>query len=69
MFMTYSQAQTLYKKRYGKTVKTCWIADVKRKHGKTSRKAHNRSGNKPMYPCPDDIFDNLEKVLKELRMI
>ena len=33
--MSYKQAQELYKERHGKTAKTCWIADVKREHGKT----------------------------------
>ena len=69
MYVTYTQAQLHYKKRYGKTVKTCWIADIKRKHGETNHKAYNRIGNKPKYPCPDDVFDNLERILKELHMI
>ncbi len=67
--MTYSQAQRIYKKQHGIVVKTCWIADIKNKHGKTTRKAHNRIGKKPMYPCPDNVFPKLEKILKELRMI
>lgn len=67
--MIYSQAQTIFRKRYGKTVKTCWIADIKNQHGKTSRNAPNRIGKKPKYPCPDDIRLKLEKILKELRMI
>ncbi|MDE1831787.1 MAG: hypothetical protein KGI02_05375 [Thaumarchaeota archaeon] len=50
--MTYLEAQELYRKRYGKSVKTCWIADILRSHGKTTRKAWNRVGSKPMYPCP-----------------
>lgn len=68
-FVTYQQAQTIYKERYGKTVKTCWIADVKRKHGETKRQAHNRIGSKPKYPCPTDVCPNLEKILLELGMI
>ena len=67
--MTYTEAQEIYKKRYGKTVKTCWIADIKRKHGKTKYKSWNRIGSVPKYPCPDHVFDKLEKTLKELRMI
>jgi len=45
--MTYLQAQRIYKKRHRKVVKTCWIADIKSKHGKTTRKAPNRIGKKP----------------------
>ncbi len=67
--MTYAQAQKLYKERTGKTVKTCYIADIKRKHGTTKHKAWNRIGNKPKYPCPSDVFPKLEKILKELKMI
>ena len=67
--VTYDKAQIIYKKRYGKTVKTCWIADIKRQHGKTKHKSWNRISAKPKYPCPDHVFSNLEKILKELRMI
>ena len=67
--MTYQQASNVYKKRYGRTVKTCWIADVKRKHKKTKHKSWNRIGIKPKYPCPDSVFPKLEKILKELKMI
>lgn len=67
--MTYKQASNIYKKRQGKTVKSCWIADVKRKHGKIKRQSWNRIGTKPKYPCPDDIFLKLEKILKELNMV
>ena len=51
--MTYADAQKIYKERHGRTVKTCWIADVKRKHRKTTRQAHNREGPEPKYPCPE----------------
>ena len=67
--MTYLQAQRIYKKRHRKVVKTCWIADIKSKHGKTTRKAPNRIGKKPRYPCPNHVHPKLEKILKELRMI
>ena len=67
--MTYSQAQDLYRKRHGKVIKTCWIADVLRSHGKTKRKAWNRIGSKPLYPCPPNIKKQIETVLKELNMI
>ena len=67
--MTYEKAQTIYKKCHDKTVKTCWIADVKRKHGKTKHQSWNRIGIKPKYPCPVNVFPKLEKILKELKMI
>jgi len=67
--MTYPQAQKIYKKRHRKGVKNCWIADIKSKHGKKTRKAPNRIFKKPKYPCPEDVKEKLEKILKELGMI
>ena len=67
--MTYDKAQLIYKKRHGIIAKSCWIADVKRKHGKTTRKSWNRIGKNPKYPCPNDVFLKLGKILKELQMI
>ena len=67
---SYRQVQEAYSRRHGRTVKTCWIADVKRKHGKTVRQAHNRiDPAEPKYPCPDDIYPKLEKVMRDLGMI
>lgn len=40
--MTYKQIQEEYKKLYFKTIKSCWIADVKRELGFTVRVAYNR---------------------------
>jgi len=67
--VTYEKAQLLYKKRHGRTVKTCWIADVKRRHGKTGHVAPNRIGPEPKYPCPDSILQKLEKILREQNTI
>ncbi len=67
--VTYKEVQDLYKKRHGKTVKTCWIADILRKHGRTKRESWNRLGADPKYPCPSRVFANLEKILKELGKI
>ncbi len=67
--MTYKQAQRLYEDMYGKTIKSCWIADVLRSHGKTKRKAWNRIGIKPKYPCPDSIKPRLDGILQDLNMI
>ena len=69
MSVTYEKAQALYRERHGKTVKTCWIADILRKHGRTKRESWNRLGADPKYPCPGSVFTNLEKILKELNMI
>jgi hypothetical protein len=49
---TYTEIQEWIKKKYGYTVKTCWIADVKAQCGLPMRTAHNRKGKNRMYPCP-----------------
>lgn len=67
--MTYKQIQAEYRQRYGRTVKTCWIADVKRKHGKTTRVAPNRAGEEPQEPCPAHIFPKLEELMNELGVV
>tara|TARA_R110001632_G_scaffold150788_2_gene268287 strand:- start:886 stop:1086 length:201 start_codon:yes stop_codon:yes gene_type:complete len=52
--MTYKEIQIKAKKELGRTVKTCWIADVKRELGLTTRIADNRKSNSEVkYPCPD----------------
>jgi len=67
--VTYEKAQRIYKQRHGRAVKTCWIADVKRRHGRTERESWNRIGTEPKYPCPAHVFPKLEKILRELNMI
>jgi len=66
--MGYKEAQQLYKKKYGITAKTSWIAQVLSDHGKTSGPAHSRKGDYK-YPCPPANRSKVEKVLKELKMI
>jgi len=66
--MTYQEAHDLYKKKYGRHVKSSWIADVLSSHGKTKRKSPARKG-KYKHPCPDDVRPNLEKLLRELGML
>lgn len=53
--MKYKTIQTLFKNQFQKTIKTCWIADVKRELGLTSRISRNRiNPNTVKYPCPDN---------------
>lgn len=40
--MTYKVIPEIYKRHYDRTIKTCWIADIKRQLGLTTRKASNR---------------------------
>ena len=66
--VTYQEAHDLYKKKYGTHIKSSYIADVLSTHGKTKRKTPNRKGAYA-YPCPKEVRSNLEKVLKELKML
>ncbi|MDE1729139.1 MAG: hypothetical protein KGH81_08195 [Thaumarchaeota archaeon] len=66
--MTYKEAIDLYKKKYDGHVKSSYIADILHAHGKTKRKAASRKGDFK-YPCPKDMRPNLEKILKELKML
>ena len=67
--MSYSIVQSIYQQRYGKTVKTCWIADIKRLHGCIMCIAPNRIRAKPKHPCPESVRPYLEGILKELGII
>lgn len=54
--MTYQQIQETYRKLYGKTVKSCWIADVRRGMGLTTRVAPNRINPKEIkHSCKDQM--------------
>lgn len=66
--MTYKEAHDLYKKKHGGHVKSSYIADVLNSHGKTKGKAPTRKGSYK-YPCPAKVRSNLERVLKELKML
>jgi hypothetical protein len=66
--MGYDEIRDAYKKKYSKTLQNSWIAHVLSDHGKTTRKSPQRKGDYK-YPCPDRIRPDLEKVLKELKII
>jgi hypothetical protein len=53
--MTYKNIQLLFKNEFNRTIKTCWIADVKRELGLTTRVSKNRiNQNTVKYPCPEN---------------
>ena len=64
--MTYREISETHKKEFGKSIKTCWIADVKRQLGYHIRYAYNRKGNDVMYPCPDKFVDSITTVIHML---
>lgn len=51
---TYKDIQLYVNEKFNITVKTCWIADVKEKHGIKMKIAPNRKPDgKRVYPCPE----------------
>lgn len=66
--MTYKKVQSIYKTKHGKTVKSCWIASIKRELNLTTRKAYNRLHNdKVKYPCPEgEIKQKLTEIIKTI---
>ena len=50
---TYRQVAECVRRRTGRTVRTCWIAEVKRELGMTNREAWNRGLGRGVPPCPD----------------
>jgi len=64
--MTYEKIQAKYLCRYKHTVKSCWIAEVKRKQPHINvQPAPNRKG-KPKVKCPEHVFPKLEALMKEM---
>jgi hypothetical protein len=62
---TYKEIQEDIRHRHHVTVKTCWIADVKRQHRLTRRVASNRlDPRRAKYPCPQDKQALIEESLR-----
>ena len=62
--MTYKEIQSSYKIKHNATIKTCWIADVKRKLGLPMRERKSKEPVK--YPCPNDVIKKrIEKYLRK----
>lgn len=64
--MTYKKIQKYYKHQYKTTIKTCWIADVRRELGLPTRLAYNRKNqNFVIYPCPKGkIKKRIKSIIK-----
>ena len=67
--MSYSEIQSYVKRRYGISVKTCWIAEVKESYGLTRGPAHNRKGPKRGNPCPQQHWDKIENALRHYNLL
>jgi 23S rRNA (uracil1939-C5)-methyltransferase len=68
---TYTQIIERVRREHGfKIHHSCWIADVKAKHGLTARPAHNRrSASYRVVPCPPTKVAAIEDALKYFGMI
>lgn len=67
---TYKEIQDYVKRKFGYTIKPCWIAHVKELCGIPVRKAHNRIyTNKRMNPCPPDKIDSIKSAFRKFGMI
>lgn len=65
---TYSEIQEYVKTKYGKVVKTCWIAHAKEICGLNPTKSHRRLGAR-VYPCPDEKLVWIKDAFKHFKMI
>ena len=61
---TYVQIMECVRRKTGRTVKTCWIAEVKREMGLTSRKAWNAGMGYGAPPCPPHYKDVIRACIK-----
>ena len=66
---TYKEIQEHVKTKFGFVPKTCWIADLKHRHGLTKRTAPNRQGTQRAYPCPPDKRKAIESSFKHFGLI
>ena len=67
---TYKQIQEDIRRRYNRTVKTCWIAHVKELNGLNPRAAANRlSQTQRSNLCPKNIRPLIEDSMRGFRMI
>ena len=61
--MTYKEVQRIYSCKFGRTIKTCWIADVKRQMGFQVRNAHNRKGTGILNKCPLNLISIIKDII------
>lgn len=65
--MTYNSIQEEYRAIFKKTIKSCWIADVKRELGFPIRKAYNRENqDKIKNQCLDqEVRERIKTIIRE----
>jgi len=67
MEMTYKDIQEEYRRLYSKTIKSCWIADVKREMGFQMREAHNRENpDRLKNQCKDgEVRERIKQIISD----
>jgi len=65
---TYPEIEDYVKKKYGKIVKTCWIAHAKEICGLNPRRSPRRMG-KRLVPCPDEKLVWIKEAFRHFKMI
>ncbi len=67
---TYKEIQNYVRENNNITVETCWIADIKRKHGLTRRVANNRlNPDTVTNPCPERFVEIIENAFRHFGLI
>ncbi|MFN8139198.1 MAG: hypothetical protein U0R49_05320 [Fimbriimonadales bacterium] len=67
---TYKEIDAEFRRRHGKSVKPCWIADVKELNGVPLRQsARSVTHATRLHPCPDRFRTRLETVMRDLGAI
>lgn len=67
---TYNDIQEYVRTNYGRTVKSCWIAEIKRAYGLTKRQSPNRADPDAVkYPCPAEHRPKIEEALRHFGLI
>ena len=67
---TYKEIQKYVKDKYQINIDTCWIADIKEKHGIKTRIAPNRLSNtNKVKPCPPKMESFIEEAFIFFGMI
>ena len=61
---TYREIIECVRRRTGRTVKTCWIAEVKRELGLTTRVAWNRGQGRGAPACPAVYKEKIRRCLE-----
>jgi len=70
MMATYAEIGNYAQRRYGRTVKTCWIAHAKELNGLPLRTAPNRMpGTARKYPCPAWDRPLIEEAMRQFGIL